>query len=230
MNAKAVMTLAALVAVAGGARVAHACSPYGLIGAKWNQLGGASSPLGRCVDDEHDDGRGGRIETFQSGWIDWDGHSSAAYAVYGLIGAKWNQLGAAAFGHPTDDETGAPDGYGRYNWFRDINGNVATIYFNPRSYYCGTDHYCQAYAVYGAILGEWARLGYERSQLGYPESDEAAYTQYGARPGERISTFDNGFIRWRPDGSILSKLENGRCLNETGSYLTDQQNGIDWCY
>lgn len=212
----------------GAAEAAHACSSYGAIAAKWQQLGGYNSPVGPCVDDEHDDGAGGRIQTFRAGFIDWDGHT--AYAVYGLIGQKWNLLGQARWGHPTTDELGAPDGFGRYSWFRNSAGAPSTIYFNPRSYYCAHSRDCEAYVVFGSILNEWARLGYERSQLGYPTADEKAYTEYGNRPGERISTFDNGFIRWRPDGSLLSKLGNGRCLNETGTYLDDQSNGIRWCY
>jgi uncharacterized protein with LGFP repeats len=213
----------------GMSEVAHACSPYGYIGAKWIQLGGSSSPVGNCIDDEHDDGAGGRIQTFQYGSIDWDGQSNAAYAVYGLIRAKWQQLGGPTWGHPIDDETGAPDGYGRYNWFRANNGFTSTIYFNPRGYYCAQEKICEAYVVYGAILNEWARLNYERGPLGYPSSDEKDNKDWGAQPGERISLFDNGIIAWRPDGSMLSKLYPGHCLSETGSYVIDQQNGIDWC-
>jgi uncharacterized protein with LGFP repeats len=216
----------ALIALHG---IAHACTPYGLIGSKYSQLGQQSSPLGACVDDEHDDGAGGRIEDFQNGQIDWDGHSNTAFAVWGIVDSKWSSLGGATWGHPTQDLTVTPDGKGTYGWFRSNAGGVTTIYDNPHSYYCQSEGMCLAYVVYGAILSEWAALSYERGQLGYPESDEQAYNQYGGVAGERVSLFDNGFIRWRPDGSILAKLETGRCLMNTGSYVTDQQHGIIWC-
>lgn len=197
---------------------ANACSPYGLIGEKWRALGSAASPLGNCVEDEKDDGMGGRIQLFKSGWIDWDGKSNQAFAVYGLIGEKWNQLGLARFGHPTTDETGAPDGVGRYNYFRSNSGGVATIYFTPRSWLCKQQQTCVAYVVYGSILVEWARQGYERGKLGYPQSDEQDKTDYSYARGERISHFENGAISWRPDGSILDKLSSDSCQLETGSY------------
>lgn len=219
----------AMCTILGTAHVANACSPYGLIGGKWNQIGGAHSVVGNCVNDESDDGVGGRIQTFANGFISWDGHSSQAYYLEGQLATKWTALGGARFGRPTQDALTAPDGFGRYVWLSSTTGGVSTIYFDPHSYYCSVG-YCNAYVMYGAILTEWSSNGYERGQQGYPESDEAAYTAFGGRAGERISTFDNGFIRWRPDGSILDKLENGRCIKETGSYLVDQQNGIDWCY
>ncbi len=130
-----------------GVANAYACSPYGLIGDKWRNLGGSGSPLGDCVEDEKDDGAGGRIELFRSGWIDWDGHSQEAFAVWGLIGVKWRELGLVQLGHPTTDERGAPDGFGRYNYFQANNGAVATIYFNPQSVYCLQEHICLPYVV-----------------------------------------------------------------------------------
>jgi uncharacterized protein with LGFP repeats len=198
---------------------ANACVPYGFIGVKWRSLGSTKSPLGNCVDDEKDDGAGGRIETFQNGWIDWDGRGGQAYAVYGLIGQKWRQLGLARFGHPITDETGTPDRFGRYNYFRSNTGGVSTIYFSPRSWWCVHERKCVAYVVYGAILVEWARQGYERGRLGYPESDEDGTKGYGSVPGERGQYFEHGRIIWRPDGSILDKLSSDSCQLETGSYL-----------
>ena len=61
-------------------------------------------------------------------------------------------------GYPSTDETTAPDGRGRYNHF---TGGV--IYWHP-----STD----AHVVDGAILGKWASMGWERSLLGYPTTDE----------------------------------------------------------
>jgi len=45
--------------------------------------------------------------------------------------------------------------------------------------------------VHGAILGRYARLGYEHSRLGYPVTDEYAVT------GGRRSDFAGGTIVYR---------------------------------
>ena len=54
-----------------------------------------------------------------------------------------------------------------------------------------------AHAVKGAILGAWASLGWERSWLGYPTSDE-----YDV-PGGRRSDFQGGWIDWTPGGGAV---------------------------
>ncbi|MGY1640405.1 LGFP repeat-containing protein [Geodermatophilus sp. SYSU D00703] len=44
--------------------------------------------------------------------------------------------------------------------------------------------------MYGAIRARWAELGWERSGLGYPVSDEYEVD------GGRRSDFEHGWIRW----------------------------------
>lgn len=51
-----------------------------------------------------------------------------------------------------------------------------------------------ATAVYGGILQVYAAMGYERSALGLPLTDETDR----AVPGSRGNTFQNGFILWSP--------------------------------
>jgi len=46
-------------------------------------------------------------------------------------------------------------------------------------------------AVQGAIYAQWASLGYERSGLGYPITDEYAI------PGGRRNDFVHGTITWQ---------------------------------
>ena len=48
----------------------------------------------------------------------------------------------------------------------------------------------EAHEVQGAIRSKWADLGWERSRLGYPTSDEVAV------PGGRRNTFQHGSITW----------------------------------
>jgi hypothetical protein len=87
--------------------------------------------------------------------------SAGAFEVHGAIREKYLALGAEAsiLGYPRTDETGTPDGIGRFNHFQS-----GSIYWTP-----GTS----AYEVHGLIRDLWASLGWERNpQLGYPISDE----------------------------------------------------------
>ena len=99
--------------------------------------------------------------------------------VHGAILARYQVLGESAgvLGYPTTDETGTPDGIGRYNHFV----NNASIYWTPTT---------GAVSIHGAIRDHWAVLGWERSTLGYPTSDEHGI------PGGRQSNFTNGAISW----------------------------------
>ena len=65
-------------------------------------------------------------------------------------------------GYPTTDETVTPVGIGRYNHFQH-----GSIYWTPLT---------GSYEVHGLIRDRWAALGWERSALGYPISDETDET------------------------------------------------------
>jgi uncharacterized protein with LGFP repeats len=102
------------------------------------------------------------------------------FQVYGDIAKKWESLGASNgfLGAPLNDETGTPDGIGRYNHFQG-----GSIYWTPRT---------QAHEVHGYIRDKWASLGWERSSLGYPIEDEA-----GMGDGRgRFSNFQGGTLFW----------------------------------
>lgn len=89
------------------------------------------------------------------------GSSAGAFEVHGEIGVHYRALGGSGsvLGYPTTDETGTPDGVGRFNHFQ-----AGSIYWTP-----GTG----AHEVHGLIRAFWAAAGWERnSALGYPISDE----------------------------------------------------------
>lgn len=87
--------------------------------------------------------------------------ANGAFEVHGEIGIRYRALGGSGsvLGYPTTDETGTPDGIGRFNHFQ-----AGSIYWTPAT---------GAHEVHGLIRTFWAAGGWERnSALGYPISDE----------------------------------------------------------
>ncbi len=162
---------------------AHAVQ--GAIYGDWASLGYERGPLGYPTSDETPTPDGvGRFNAFagtgRSG-IYWT-PNTGAHAVQGAIYGDWASLGyeRGPLGYPTSDETGTPDGVGRFNAF--AGTGRSGIYWTPNT---------GAHEVQGAIYAQWASLGYERSGLGYPTSDE--YTI----PGGRGNDFVHGTITWQ---------------------------------
>lgn len=140
------------------------------------------------------------------------GVASAAFQVYGEIGAKWRALGASTgpLGVPRSDEGPAANG-GRINSF--ANGFIT---WHPKF---------GAHAVYGQIAGKWVALGREQG-AGYPITDESP-----APGGGRYNDFSNGVtIDWTPKtgahavvGLIRARwLATGREGGSCGYPLTDE--------
>lgn len=102
-----------------------------------------------------------------------------AFEVHGAIRDKWASFGweQGFLGFPTTDETTTPDGVGRFTHFEG-----GSVYWTPST---------GAWEVHGDIRGRWAALGWERSFLGYPVSDE-----HDGPNGTRVSDFQSGQIAW----------------------------------
>jgi hypothetical protein len=83
-------------------------------------------------------------------------------------------------GYPKTDELTAPDKIGRFNHFQG-----GCIYWTPAT---------GAHEVHGAIRDLWASMGWERSLLGYPETDELT----GPDKIGRLNHFQGGSIYWTP--------------------------------
>ena len=129
----------------------------------------------------------GRFRHYQNGSLYWS-PGRGAHLVYGSIRAKWAELGwERGFGYPLTDECGTPDGVGRFNHFQS-----ASIYWTLQT---------GAHEVHGAIREKWASLGWERSYLGYPMTDEIAVPNDPA--GTRYNNFQGGSIRWTPKTGAL---------------------------
>ncbi len=156
---------------------------HGDIYRKWLELGGLQ--WGVPSTDELTTSRGdGRFNFFNNGSasIHWTPRTGA-HGVWGAILQKWAQLNweNGPMGYPVTSETSTPDGIGRFNHFE----NGGSIYWTPNT---------GANAVWGDIRKRWESLGWERSYLGYPTSDEVDFAD-----GGRANTFQNGGIYWWSD-------------------------------
>ena len=142
------------------------------------------------------DGRG-RARDYENGSVYFT-PQTGAHEVHGDIRLRWARRGGhrGFLGYPTTDETGTPDGRGRFNHFEH-----GSIYWTPQT---------GAHEVHGAILGLWASMGFERSRLGYPTSDEMDM------PGGRMSNFERGQIRWTPTGGPKATIGGGLADDNVG--------------
>ena len=162
----------------------------GAIRDKYFALGGAFV-LGNPVTDETTTPDGtGRFNHFSAGWSIYWTPATGAASIHGAIRDHWAAMGweRSVLGYPVTDETATPDQVGRFNHF----ANNGSIYWTSAT---------SAHAVQGAIRDHWAAMGWERSVLGYPVTDE------GTTPNKigRFSYFSgHGAIYWTASGGAWS--------------------------
>lgn len=166
-----------------------AWSIRGLIRDRWAALGWEAGVCGYPITDESGcPDAVGRFNHFTGknafGASIYYTPSTGANEVHGSIREHWKALGweTGVCGYPTTNETKCPDNIGYYNHF----SKNASIYWSPST---------GAWCVGGLIRDKWASLGWERSSLGYPKSDE--YTPAGTN--WRRSDFQNGTITFKPE-------------------------------
>lgn len=158
---------------------------HGLILAKWVELGWETSFLGYPITDESTTpGGAGQYNLFQGGSIYWT-PDTGAHEIHGALRDKWASMGweQGVLGFPTTDESGTPDGIGRYNHFQG-----GSIYWTAQT---------GAIPVLGQIRDKWASMGWEQSCLGYPRLAE----EPGAN-GFRSQLFQGGKVFVYGDGSV----------------------------
>jgi hypothetical protein len=133
--------------------------------------------------------QGGYVRRFEGADI-YFSDQTGAHEVHGDIRAKYNALQGpnGVLGLPVTDETGTPDGVGRFNHF--VGGS---IYWTPNT---------GPMMVRGAIRDLWASQGWETGPLGYPVMDEYRFRTNSPNTDPVVlwSLFQNGAIVSTPDG------------------------------
>jgi hypothetical protein len=157
----------------------------GSIRARYESLGWERSWLGYPVTDVMaTPSKNGYLTRFQGGTI-YSSSATGARYLRGPILAKYVAMSAEASSlrYPTTDTKTTASGLGRYQHFQG-----GSMFWSS-----GTG----AHPVTGAIRTAWAKLGYERSWLGYPKSDP-----YTVSVGIR-QNFQRGYMVWnRSTGAV----------------------------
>ena len=138
-------------------------------------------PLANQAQIEADQG-GGTVQYFQCGMI-VSGQSGVAFVVYGLIYARYRDLGglSSGLGQPISDEQNAVRG-----------GRVSS--FDKGEIYWHSDH--GAHEVHGAICDRYKALGGPGGDLGYPVTGETAIMRDKKNAGYFNRFANNGAIYW----------------------------------
>ncbi|MBO0729846.1 MAG: hypothetical protein J2P57_11345, partial [Acidimicrobiaceae bacterium] len=171
--------------VSYGAVAATAATPTLIppIAADWAAVGGASSPLGNPTTSTLTTPCGnGQYNSFQGGTIAYS-PATGANAVYGVIGADYQHLGAMCgpIGLPlTNESPSRCVAGGRYNNFQ----NFGRITWTAAT---------GAGETQGVIGATYGLMGAECSVLGLPLDNE---TGSACIAGARYNNFQNGRITW----------------------------------
>ncbi len=136
--------------------------------------------------------KGSLVWYYQGGCLCYNRNSKSVFEIHGEIFKKWQALGGIKWAFPTTDELACVDTIGRFNHFVGSSGMVKSIFWSPQT---------GANAIWGEIRNRWSELGFERSYLGYPITDEIDFPDDG-----RANGFQNGDIYfWSDTGAIDMK-------------------------
>lgn len=132
--------------------------------------------------------------------------ASEVHEVHGAIRERYNALGGAEgfLGRPLTNELPLTDRQGKFNHFQ-----RGSIFWHPST---------GAHEVHGEILNHWQNLGWEKSWLGYPVSDEVGLQDHD---DGRVSSFQHGAIYWWPDvgaralNNVVVQYTGLHCFGET---------------
>jgi len=162
------------------------------IDGKYNEV---RSFLGNPIADLELGAKDGFFRRYEKGAI-YVSPTGTAHEVHGAIYQKYLALRAEAgfLGFPETDEQSTSLGTGRFNHFQG-----GSIYWTEST---------GAWEIHGAIRINWWELGGDRSDLGYPISDEENWTNPSNNSAGRISHFQRGSIVYRfTDSSVQANYD-----------------------
>jgi hypothetical protein len=141
---------------------------------------------------------------------------SGAHEIHGDIEQLWKSYNyETGLGYPVTDESGTPDGIGRYNFFYQlVNGQLvgrSSIYWSPNT---------GAHAVYGDILAAWASKGYEAGKYGYPVDEEHNASSSDWPGGCPTNNRTQNFSKNNSTGTSISVLKSTACWNPSTRVVT----------
>jgi L,D-peptidoglycan transpeptidase YkuD (ErfK/YbiS/YcfS/YnhG family) len=179
----------------------YSSNPFGAITAKYARAGGPAGWLGNPASREVTGLRGGgAYQVFRGGSIYWSA-AAGAHTIAGAIRSNWASAGAqnGQLGYPTSDEGRGLRNGGAYQAFQG-----GRIHWSPAT---------GAHSTRGGILSSWAASGYERGVLGYPTTNEYAFS------GGAAQNFQGGTVTWTARagarivaGAIGAKFNSARTL------------------
>ncbi|QBS44580.1 LGFP repeat-containing protein [Nocardia sp. CS682] len=160
VNVLALLASGLLAGTAAPAVADPSADAVNAIDAHYAEFGGSGSFLGAPLGPATDVA-GGAERAYQGGVIYYSPNTGAK-AMYGEILVKYKSLGGPSgpLSFPTNDESGAGDGVGRYNDFAEPGG--AAIYWKPET---------GAWTIKGKVLDAWRESGGVTGPFGYPRSD-----------------------------------------------------------
>lgn len=155
---------------------AHAL--YGMINARYTEMGGPNGWLGFPTSEEQPLKNGGRVVNFQRGAIYWTPETGAQPVTNDII-KKWGELQweNGDLGYPVDAPAGKAEGL--------VQGFQRGFVVRTKDN--------QNFWVRGAIAQKYGELGTADSPLGMPVGDEEQFN------GGALQRFEHGNIYWHPD-------------------------------
>ena len=159
------------------------------ISARYDEAGGAQSPLGTPTGGAVEI-PGGVLQDYNGGAIYYSADTGAKI-MYGEILKKYRALGGPGeIGFPSNDESDTGDGAGKFNNFSEAGG--AAIYWSPVS---------GAWLLKGKVLDAWRASADIRGPFGYPTADTTVANgvdsaSFGGPEGTQI--------QWSPSGGLAT--------------------------
>jgi hypothetical protein len=171
---------------------------HGGIYARYNTLLQNGRNLGAPITDETATPNGdGFYNHFEFGSIYWT-ETTHGIGIWGNFRDRWATLGweRGRLAYPRLEPTRSQ---GAVGWFAQFQGgNMYAISENS-----------PAWEVWGSILAEYGRLGWERSWLGYPitgEGDSGFWCSKG-----KFNRFEHGYIDWCEGKNACAHHGDGHC-------------------